>query len=74
MKDTGIAVKLDELSQLAVADMTKYQIASRLADAYTGSEEYKELLSSIKVEPAELKELVINRMVEEIIDNWRRNY
>lgn len=72
MDSSGIEVRLDELGRQVVLGGTKSQIIQKLADAYAETPEYKNLLESIRIDRSELRELVINKMADEIIRNWIR--
>jgi recombinational DNA repair protein RecR len=53
--------------------MTKQEIAERLADKWLDSDEAKKILKSITINIDELKHRICDRMIQEIILNWKEN-
>lgn len=66
-----IKVKLSELGRFKILGMSQREIVSNIVITYLQTEEYQELLKSVKIEPEEIKERVMDRLVEEIIKKWR---
>lgn len=74
MDSRGVRVELDELGKELVLASTKTEIVHRLADAYAVTPEYKDLLNSIKIDRNEVRKIVLDKLIDEIINEWARKH
>lgn len=72
MATNGIVVSVDELDAHIIKEMTKREVTHKLAEEYANTPEYQSLLDSIKTDLDEVKSMVLDRMVDQIIEKWRR--
>lgn len=66
-------VEISDLELGIIKSMTKQEIAKRLADKWLESDEAKKILGSITINIDELKHRICDRMIQEIILNWKEN-
>jgi hypothetical protein len=66
-------VEISDLELDIIKSMTKQEIAKRLADKWLESDEAKKILKSITINIDELKHRICDRMIQEIILNWKEN-
>ena len=66
-------VEISDLTLDIIKSKTKQEIAERLAEAWMQTNEAKKILKSITIDIDELKHRVCDRMIQEIILNWKEN-
>ena len=66
-------VEISNLELDIIKSMTKQEIAERLANKWLESEEAKKIIRSITIDIDELKHRICDRMIQEIILNWKEN-
>ena len=70
MDSDGIRVELDELTEQLIKGHTKREIARMLAEKWV--EKHGEAaIEVISIDRVELKNLVLDRLVDEIIEQWK---
>lgn len=73
MNDDIIVKFRDQLELDIIKSMTKQEIVEKLANKWLESDEAKKILESINIDIDELKNRVCDRMIQEIILNWKEN-
>lgn len=73
MSDDIIVKFRDQLELDIIKSMTKQEIVEKLANKWLESDEAKKILESINIDIDELKNRVCDRMIQEIILNWKEN-
>lgn len=66
-------VEISDLELEIIKSMTKQEIAEKLADKWLESDDAKKILESITIDIDELKHRICDRMIQEIILNWKEN-
>lgn len=73
MMDDIIVKFRDQLELDIIKSMTKQKIVERLVDKWLESDDAKKILESIAIDIDELEHRVCDRMIQEIILNWKEN-
>lgn len=71
-----IQVKLDQLARLAISNMSRHEIVELLVKNWSKTEQYKEVLSRIKINDNDIKEIkerILDKIVQEVIQNWKES-
>lgn len=66
-------VEISDLELDIIKNMTKQEIVENLTNKWMESDEAKKILESITINIDELKNRVCDRMIQEIILNWKEN-
>lgn len=74
--DGNINVMLDQLARLTISQMTRREIVNLLVKEWSKTEQYKEALSQIEINDTDIKEIkerILDKIVQEVIQNWKEN-
>lgn len=70
MGEEGIRVYLDSTARSVILSQSKYRIIKEIVEAYTKTPEYTKMVNSIDISKDELKQAVMDKMAEKIIQKW----
>ena len=74
--DGNINVMLDQLARLTISQMTRREIVNLLVKEWSKTKQYKEVLSQIEINDNDIKEIkerILDKIVQEVIQNWKEN-
>lgn len=73
MNDDIIVKFRDQLELDIIESLTKQEIVEKLTSKWMESDEAKKIIESITIDIDKLKNRVCDRMIQEIILNWKEN-
>lgn len=74
--DGNINVMLDQLARVTISQMTRREIVNLLVKEWSKTEQYKEFLSRIKINDNDIKEIkerILDKIVQKVIQNWKES-